>query len=91
MNFNIKKMYSEFISLGFKPEQFYHESDINKEKLLTDYLQTNDTNFIRIAVEYLTLIAPGGSISKQANRHLKHKFRKKTKVDLKEILMRLTI
>ena len=72
------KMYSEFISLGFRPEQFYSNDDIEAEKHLTKYLQLklNDTNFIGIAIQYLSLIAPGGYIFDKKKQELKIEFRK---------------
>lgn len=74
--FQHHKMYPEYISLGFKPEQFYNDDDIRAEKQLTDYLQKDNTNFIYLSVQYLTLIAPGGHISENKKQELKEEFKK---------------
>jgi hypothetical protein len=73
--FQHQKMYPEYLSLGYKPEHFYCDSDIGTEQHLIDYLKKNNTNFIHLSVQYLTLIAPGGHISENKKNELKEEFR----------------
>lgn len=74
--FQHHKMFTEYTSLGFKPENFYNDDDANTEKYLTDYLRNDETNFINLSIQYLTLIAPGGHMAENKIQELKAEFRK---------------
>lgn len=70
------KMYAEYIELGLAPKEFYADSDDQTEEYIEDYLKNPANDFIQLSIQYLTLIAPGGSISEEKKTLLKNEFRK---------------
>lgn len=68
------KFYSQFLSLGFKPDQFYMDSDIETEKYLRRELSKQYSMLTELIPNYFTVIAPGGSIEESVKKELKNDF-----------------
>lgn len=68
------KFYSQFLSLGFKPDQFYMDSDIETEKYLRRELSKQYSMLTELIPNYFTVIAPGGSIEESVKEELKNDF-----------------
>jgi len=56
-------MYDEFIKLGFKPEEFYHDNDYKNKSSIEIYLNGNEHDLKSSLLMFLTIIAPGGCFS----------------------------
>lgn len=78
------KMYNEYMSLGLKPEAFFTDSDIGTEARIKEYLKEENSDFVFLFVQYLTLIAPGGHISKENKELLKKEFRNQANGQFKD-------
>jgi hypothetical protein len=71
------KFYEEFIRLGFTKESFYAEDDIKVESYLRDeVLPARHENLIHILPDFLSVIAPGGTISRRAKADILESFYK---------------
>lgn len=71
------KMYKQFSQLGFQPNEFYGEDDKSTEGRLIQSLNRPISSIKDILLDFLTLIAPGGSISDERKNELITKFKKK--------------
>ena len=69
------KMFSSFIAMGYEKENFYIDNDSETEEYLRNYLTTGVLQFKPTLLRYLTLIAPGGSISETSKAELKESFK----------------
>lgn len=61
--FQHHKMFDKFTSLGFPANEFYNDLDNSVVPYLENVLNTSGSDFISLSVDYLTLIAPGGTIT----------------------------
>ncbi|MDO7847429.1 hypothetical protein Q5H92_13750 [Hymenobacter sp. M29] len=64
------KMYKGFLHLGYAPNEFYADSDVLTEKRIIKNLMQNSDNIRTYYLDFLTLIAPGGSISEANKEYL---------------------
>lgn len=69
-----QKFYNNFISMGFNPDQFYHDSDSDTEAHLKKLLQSDFDKIVDVIPHYLTVISPGGSFSSNTRDELKASF-----------------
>lgn len=69
------RMFPEFEKLGYSKEEFYIDSDIKTENKLKKYLSGNNFDFKLTFLHYLTVISPGGSMSKDTIFDLKEEFK----------------
>ena len=68
------KFYQLFLAMGFDPESFYCDSDVDTEAYLRDVLKKRVGKLIEILPDFLTLIAPGGSMTAEARMQLLNSF-----------------
>jgi hypothetical protein len=69
-------MYSTFIDLGFMADEFYADSDADTFDYLNRIVREGDgSDLLRLLPDYLTLIAPGGSLHADHKEDLKAAFR----------------
>lgn len=71
------EMYKQFLQLGFRPNEFYGDDDKLTEGRLIQSLNRPISSIKDILLDFLTLIAPGGSISDERKNELITKFKKK--------------
>lgn len=69
------KMFPEFEIMRYQKENFYIDSDTNTENYLRRYVTKKAIEFRPTFLRYLTLIAPGGSMSDITKSELKEKFK----------------
>lgn len=72
--FQHHKMFDKFISLGFPADEFYNDLDTEIIPYLENIINTPSKSFISLAVDFLTLIAPGGIIPLDKLEELKQSF-----------------
>lgn len=68
--FQHQKMYKEFASYGFAATEFYADSDASLDGYLEQVLRTANLPLQVLVVDFLSLIAPGGSINEERKKHL---------------------
>ena len=68
------RMFPTFISVGFTPSEFYCDSDTQIESHLRSTLANGVESLIELVPDFLTLLAPGGSISQSAKDELLEAF-----------------
>ncbi len=68
------KMFSHFTAAGFAPNEFYHDGDSNIESYLGETVSRGFGSLIQLVPDFLTLLAPGGAISQQAQNELLNAF-----------------
>lgn len=68
------KFYPKFLSLQFRPNQFYGDSDLNTEKWLLEAGERLHENAMDIFPDWFTALAPGGSIGDDAKAHIREIF-----------------
>jgi hypothetical protein len=66
-----RKFYPKFLSMGFRPDQFYCDSDQNIEGYLTQAAQRSYQKLIDLMPDFLAVIAPGGSLSENSQQRLR--------------------
>lgn len=69
------KMFAEFEKLQYPKEQFYIDTDISTESKLRSYGAKKVVDFRPTFLHYITLIAPGGSMSNSTKSELKEIFK----------------
>ncbi len=67
------KFYNEFLSLGFRPDQFYMDSDSETEAYLNQEIDQGINNIFRLVTCFFTAIAPGGAMSAIKANEIKEK------------------
>jgi hypothetical protein len=83
------KFYSQFLLLGFKPEQFYSDSDVETEKFLRQELLKQYSTLIELIPNYFTVIALGGSMNGSIREELKGGFLNIHNGDFKDKLIKI--
>lgn len=73
--FQHHKMYDKFIEMGFPSIEFYNDSDSEVEKYLRNGLLKANLQFEDLVLYYMSLIAPGGSLTTGIIEQLKAEFR----------------
>lgn len=68
------KFYLKFLSMGFGPDQFYCDSDRDAEKYLNQAAQQGYQKLVDLIPDFLTVIAPGGSLSHNSQQRLRETF-----------------
>lgn len=64
------KMFPIFHELKFNPKEFYCDADINSEDKLRKCLTTSPHNLMSLALQLLSVKAPGGNLSENAKNEL---------------------
>lgn len=72
--FQHHKMFVKFIALGFPAIEFYNDLDSTVIPYLEKIVKSSGETFISLSVDYLTLIAPGGTIPSDKIIELKNAF-----------------
>lgn len=67
------KFYDEFIAIGFKPDQFYGDSDSEIEEFLEKQISECMSSTVEAAIVFFSLIAPGGSLTDEAKTRIRAK------------------
>jgi len=65
------KFYPRFLSLKFRPNQFYGDSDLSTEKYLLEAGGRTHESAMDIIPDWFTAFAPGGSIKDDAKEHIR--------------------
>jgi hypothetical protein len=68
------KMFEKFVKMGFPPEEFYNDSDNEGIPYLEKIVNSTGETLISLSVDYLSLIAPGGTIPENKLKELRQKF-----------------
>jgi hypothetical protein len=68
------KIYAAFLGAGFKPEQFYRDSDSGVEAFLEREIDGGLSSTAAVSIVFFTLIAPGGGLSDVAKARLRARF-----------------
>jgi hypothetical protein len=68
------KFYADFLAAGFEPHQFYMDSDADTEHFLDGETNGGPHSAASVAINFLTLMAPGGSLTDSAKSRLRDKF-----------------
>jgi hypothetical protein len=65
------KFYADFLRAGFKPHQFYMDSDADTERFLDGEIDGGPHSAASVAIIFLSLVAPGGSLTDSAKSRLR--------------------
>jgi hypothetical protein len=68
------RFYTKFLEMGFDPEQFYADSDSDMGNYLTQAVRQPYRNLIDILPDFMTVIAPGGSLDRQSAARFREEF-----------------
>lgn len=71
-------MFSQYCDLGYPPKNFYNDEDGEIAGYLEEALKANKNDLLELIPDYMTLIAPGGSLTKKEKQALSSKFRAST-------------
>lgn len=69
------KMFDKFLEMGFQAENFYNDSDSEIEEYLINVLSENNLSFEDLFPDYMSLIAPGGTLTYDQIEKLKLSFK----------------
>ncbi|MEE1952321.1 hypothetical protein ACTG2T_20805 [Aeromonas sp. 75A] len=72
------RMYAQYRSLGYTPKSFYNDADCLVAQYLTDVLDGNKMEPLELIPDYMTLIAPGGSLTMKEKQKFSAMFRTST-------------
>ena len=65
------KFYPDFLGAGFKPHQFYMDSDADTERFLDGEMDSGPHTAASVAIIFLSLVAPGGSLTDSVKSRLR--------------------
>lgn len=72
------RMFAQFCDLGYPRKNFYNDEDSQTTEYLEGVLKDNKNSLLELIPDYMTLIAPGGSLTKNEKKTFLSKFRSLT-------------
>lgn len=72
------RMFAQYRDLGYPPKNFYNDDDGQIAGYLEGVLKDNENDLLELIPDYMTLIAPGGSLTKKEKQAFSSKFRAST-------------
>lgn len=68
------KFYNKYLSLGFDAKYFYSDDDADTEQYLRETCKLSYNSLLDLVPQYLTAIAPGGSIPADTQSEIRESF-----------------
>lgn len=69
------RMFSQYCELGYQREKFYHDEDHQTASFIEKFLNNYNNNQLELIINYMTLIAPGGSLTNRQKAAFSSRFR----------------
>ncbi|MEX2499047.1 MAG: hypothetical protein WD397_09270 [Wenzhouxiangellaceae bacterium] len=69
------RMFRKFLELGYEPQNFYNDEDSEVAGYLEKVLNNTGATLLERMPDYMTLIAPGGSLTNREKAKLSSRFR----------------